>query len=193
MRTPSTWYPPASTARFAWRNIRKVSWICSRNPARSNFRNAVMARTFGFAGSSAGHASAAPESKAPPTNCRRFMYPSQVRLSPRASACGAASSQWNSGKQMQYLRTFAFSIGKRYQELVPLADLISPNKTHDIRSYEGWAYCARTPDKNVFLAYFEKGCPRSQVRGARLNSVYRAEWFDPRKGAWQDVGSAGTL
>jgi len=27
------------------------------------------------------------------------------------------------------------------------------------------------------------------VRGARLNSTYRAEWFDPRKGAWQDVGS----
>src|ERR1022692_1134752 len=101
--------------------------------------------------------------------------------------------QWNSGKQMQYLRTFAFSIGKRYQELVPLADLISPNKTHDIRSYEGWAYCARTPDKNIFLAYFEKGCARSQVRGAKLSSLYRAEWFDPRKGAWQDVGSTGTL
>ena len=101
--------------------------------------------------------------------------------------------QWNSGKQMQHLRTFAFSIGKRYQELVPLADLVSPNKTHDIRSYEGWAYCARTPDKNIFLAYFEKGCPRSQVRGAKLNSVYRAEWWDPRKATWQDVGGTGTL
>jgi Protein of unknown function (DUF4038)/Domain of unknown function (DUF5060) len=101
--------------------------------------------------------------------------------------------QWNSGKQMQHLRTFALSIGKRYQELVPLADLVSPNKTRDIRSYEGWAYCARTPDKNIFLAYFEKGCPRSQVRGARLNSIYRAEWFDPRKGTWQDVGSDGML
>jgi hypothetical protein len=94
---------------------------------------------------------------------------------------------------MQYLRTFAFSIGKRYQELAPMADLVSPNKTHDIRTYEGWAYCARTPDKNIFLAYFEKGCPRSQVRGARLNSSYRAEWFDPRNAAWQDVGATGTL
>ena len=101
--------------------------------------------------------------------------------------------QWNSGSQMQHLRAFAFSIGKRYQELVPLADLVSPNKTHDIRSYEGWAYCARTPDKNIFLAYFEKGCPRSQVRGAKLNSIYRAEWFDPRKGTWQDVTGGGTL
>ena len=101
--------------------------------------------------------------------------------------------QWNSGSQMKYLREFAFSIGKRYQELVPLADLVSPNKTHDIRSYEGWAYCARTPDKNIFLAYFEKGCPRSQVRGAKLNSIYRAEWFDPRKGTWQGIAGGGTL
>src|SRR5207302_1636421 len=51
--------------------------------------------------------------------------------------------QWNSAAQMKHLRTFAMSIGKRYQELEPLADLVSPNKTHEIRSYEGWAYCAR--------------------------------------------------
>jgi len=100
--------------------------------------------------------------------------------------------QWNSARQMQHLRTFAFSIGKRYQELVPNADLVSPNKTPMLRSYEGWAYCARTPDKELFLLYFEKGCPKSQVRGANLNRVYRAEWFNPRTGTWQDVGP-GTL
>jgi len=92
--------------------------------------------------------------------------------------------QWRSGAEMQYLRSFAFSIGKRYQELVPLADLVSPNKTHETLSYEGWAYCARTEDKQIFLAYFEKGCPTSQIRGARLNSVYRAQWFNPRNGIW---------
>ncbi len=97
--------------------------------------------------------------------------------------------QWNSAAQMKHLRTFAFSIGKRYQDLVPDADLLSPNKTHDLYSYEEWAYCARTPDKELFLAYFEKGCPRSQIRGARLNSTYRAEWFDPRTGIFQDAGS----
>jgi hypothetical protein len=90
---------------------------------------------------------------------------------------------------MQYLRTFAFSIGKRYQELVPLADLVSPNKTHETLSYEGWAYCARTDDKQIFLVYFEKGCPLSQIRGARLNSVYRAQWFNPRDGTWLDAGN----
>jgi hypothetical protein len=100
--------------------------------------------------------------------------------------------QWSSGSQMKHLRTFALSIGKRYQELVPIADLVSPNKDHAVRSYEGWAYCARTPDKNVLLAYFEKGCPAGQIRGARLNAAYRAQWFDPRQGTWQDAGG-GTL
>jgi hypothetical protein len=97
--------------------------------------------------------------------------------------------QWRSGAQLQHLRTFALSIGKLYQELVPLADLVSPNKTHDTLSYEGWAYCARTQDKSVFLAYFEKGCPAAKVRGARLSSFYRAQWFDPRDGTWSDVGT----
>ncbi len=100
--------------------------------------------------------------------------------------------QWNSAAQMRHLRTFAFSVGKRYQELIPDADLVSPNKTHELRSYEEWAYCARTEDNNIFLAYFEKGCPRSQIRGAKLNSAYRAEWFDPRSGTFQDAGT-GTL
>jgi hypothetical protein len=100
--------------------------------------------------------------------------------------------QWNSARQMQHLRTLAFSIEKRFQDLVPNADLISPNKTHVLNSYEGWAYCARTPDKEVFLVYFEKGCPRSQVRGCKLESSYRARWFDPRAGTWQGVGD-GTL
>ena len=100
--------------------------------------------------------------------------------------------QWGSGAQMQYLKTFAFSIGRRYQDLVPLADLVSPDKTRETLAYVGWAYCARTEDKSIFLAYFEEGCPRSQIRGARLNSLYRAQWFDPRNGAWQDAGD-GTL
>lgn len=100
--------------------------------------------------------------------------------------------QWRSGSQMRYLRDFAFSIGKHYQELEPNADLVSPNKTPELRSYEGWAYAARTPDQKIFLAYFEKGCPRSQIRGARPNSTYRAQWFDPRDGSWRDAGG-GTL
>jgi hypothetical protein len=101
--------------------------------------------------------------------------------------------QWNSARQMKHLGTFALSLGKRYQELVPNADLVSPNKTPVLHSYEGWAYCARTPDKELFLLYFEKGCPRSQVRGARLQSHYRAQWYDPRTGIWQDAAGGALL
>ena len=69
-----------------------------------------------------------------------------------------------------------------------MADLVSPNKTHNILSYEEWAYCARTPDKKIFMIYFERGCPKSQVRGAKLNSIYSAQWYNPRNGTWTDVG-----
>jgi hypothetical protein len=100
---------------------------------------------------------------------------------------------WRSGAEMQYLRTFAFSIGRRYQELVPNADLVSPDKTQVILGYEGWSYCARTDDREIFLAYFERGCPQPQIRGAKLNSVYRAEWFNPRDGTWQDVGDGKVM
>ena len=101
--------------------------------------------------------------------------------------------QWRSGAEMQHLRTFAFSIGRHFQDLVPDADLVSPNKTHVTHGYEGWAYCARTPDKSVFLAYFEKGCPRSQIRSARPLSIYRAQWFDPRAGTLQDAGNGAVI
>jgi len=97
--------------------------------------------------------------------------------------------KFRSAAQMQHLRTFAFSIGKRYQDLIPKADLVSPNKTHTALGYEGWAYCAGTAEKDIFLAYFEKGCPRSQIRAVRPSSAYRAQWFDPRAGTWLDAGS----
>jgi hypothetical protein len=95
--------------------------------------------------------------------------------------------RWNSASQMKYLKAFMFSVGKRYQELVPDEDFVVPNKSHVIKGYEGWAYAARTPDKTIFLAYFEKGCPRSLVRGARVTSAYRARWFDPRNGSWSEI------
>ncbi|HXY40870.1 MAG TPA: DUF4038 domain-containing protein [Vicinamibacteria bacterium] len=109
-------------------------------------------------------------------------------IEPKAPTHMWEAFQWRSGAQMQHLRTFALSIGRLYQQLVPMADLVSPNKSHDTLSYEGWAYCARTSDKDVFLLYFEKGVPPANVRGARLNSLYRAQWFDPREGTWSDAG-----
>jgi hypothetical protein len=96
--------------------------------------------------------------------------------------------KWNSASQMQYLRKFIFSVGKRYQDLVPDTGFVVPSQTHIVKGYEGWAYAARTPDRRIFLCYFEKGCPSSLVRGARVMSLYRAQWFDPRSGVWSNVG-----
>jgi hypothetical protein len=72
---------------------------------------------------------------------------------------------------------------------VPDVGYVAPNATPILKGYEGWAYAARTADQNIFLVYFEKGCPKSVVRGARMMSLYRAQWFDPREGAWLDVGN----
>ena len=101
--------------------------------------------------------------------------------------------QWNSGSQMQYLRTFALSIGKRYQELVPIADLVSPNKTPVIRGYEGWAYCARTPDKEHLPGVLREGLPAQpdSRRAAATASTARSGSIRAT-GTWQDAGS-GTL
>ena len=95
---------------------------------------------------------------------------------------------WKSAGEMKHLKTFAFSLGKNYQDLEPQTELVTPNRTHDVLSYEGWAYCARTADRNNFLIYFERGCPLAEVRGARLYSTYSAQWFNPRTGEWMNVG-----
>lgn len=102
--------------------------------------------------------------------------------------------KWGSGAEVRYLKNFAFSVGERYRDLEPQSELVTPNRTHDILSYEGWAYCARTADKNIFLIYFEDGYPRNtEIRGAKLNSIYTAQWFDPRTGQWKDVGADGRV
>ena len=71
---------------------------------------------------------------------------------------------------------------------MPDRGFVVPNSTAELKSFEGWAYAARTPDQTIFLIYFEKGCPKSLVRGARVTSLYRAQWFDPRVGTWSDAG-----
>jgi hypothetical protein len=108
-------------------------------------------------------------------------------VQPSASPHMWEAFQWNSAAQMKHLRTFAFSIGKRFQDLVPDADFVSPNKTQVIHGYEGWAYSAHTPERDIVLAYFEKGSAESLVRSLPPYSMYRAQWFDPRTGAWSDV------
>ena len=91
---------------------------------------------------------------------------------------------YRSGAQMQHLRAFALSEGARYQALVPNADLVYPNRTHTVTGNRGWAYCSRTPDRALFMVYFEADCPQATVRGALAGRSYRCTVFDPREGQW---------
>ena len=100
--------------------------------------------------------------------------------------------KWESGDQLRHLRTFVMSEGRRYRNLVPKVELLSPNKSGDDNDWMQWAYCSRTAKKDLFLLYFEKGCNKATVSGAAPNGKYRARWFDPRSAAWSDVGN-GTL
>ena len=92
--------------------------------------------------------------------------------------------KWRSADQMRHLRTFVLSEGRRYQNLVPSVDLLQPNRTGEEKSCVGWAYCARTAEKDLFVLYFEKDCPKASLSGALPRSKYKALWFNPRTGDW---------
>jgi hypothetical protein len=97
--------------------------------------------------------------------------------------------KWPSADQMRHLKTFVLSEGRKYQDLVPSVDLLSPNRTGQPLTCVGWAYCARTAEKNLFLLYFERDCPQAALTGALPGGKYTAQWFNPRTGAWLDAGS----
>lgn len=91
---------------------------------------------------------------------------------------------WSSAESMKHLKAFVFCAATRYRELQPNAELLTPNRSPAPGRYEGWAFGARTPDRELFLFYFERGCPAALVRGAIHNATYRAEWYNPRTGEW---------
>jgi hypothetical protein len=97
--------------------------------------------------------------------------------------------QWPSAGQMRHLKAFILSEGRRYQDLAPRTDLISPNRDGKPTGATGWAYCACTAEKDFFLAYFEKDCPPARLSGLLPDTQYRAQWFDPRTGQWSPAGN----
>lgn len=92
--------------------------------------------------------------------------------------------RWPSGDQMRHLKTFVMSAGARYQDLIPAVDRIDPNKAGKPASNVGWAYCARTPENNLFLIYFERDCPQAVLSGMSAGARYQGRWFNPRTGRW---------
>lgn len=96
--------------------------------------------------------------------------------------------RWPSGDQMRHLAAFVLSEGRRYQELVPSRELLQPNESGEPEGYTGWAYCARTGKKDLFLLYFEKDCSRAVLSEAVAGGKYEAEWFNPQTGEWINAG-----
>jgi len=105
--------------------------------------------------------------------------------------------KWPSGDQMRHLKTFVLSEGRKYQQLEPQVELVSPNKS-EAEGHSGWdgcvgwAYCSRTAKKDLFLLYFERYCRRAVLSGAVRGGRYDAQWFDPRGGKWIKA-DAGTV
>ena len=108
----------------------------------------------------------------PATYTARKASGAPISNPPRRSKCGTRSNGIPP-PQMRYLRTFALSIGKRYQDLVPNADLVSTAPDCHVVLTKAWAYCARTPDRNIFLAYFEKRPPARRSAGPTLQRLSR--------------------
>jgi hypothetical protein len=104
------------------------------------------------------------------------------------------SFKWRSGAEVQHLRAFAEVKGQRYRALEPKAELMMPNKTGPDFGYTGWAYCARTPERDLFLLYFEHDAPlEAKLRGVSVGATYRPRFFDPREGTWLEPGEPVTV
>lgn len=94
--------------------------------------------------------------------------------------------QWPSADQMRHLKAFMLSEGRRYQDLIPCTDQISPNQAGKPKGVTGWAYGARTAQRDLFLLYFERECPQATLSGAQSDGKYLAQWFNPRTGRWNE-------
>ncbi|HEY5465775.1 MAG TPA: DUF4038 domain-containing protein, partial [Clostridia bacterium] len=101
--------------------------------------------------------------------------------------------RFSSGDQIKNINTFFSPLGNNYNELIPDSELVTPNKSGDPLAYHGWAYCARTPDYDTLLLYFEIHCPKAEVRGLEYNTTYELLWFDPRNGKWVEDKQVKTV
>lgn len=98
---------------------------------------------------------------------------------------------WESGSQVQHLKTFATVEGQRYLELTPCTEMVVPNKTGPGYAYKGWSYCAATPDRSLVMLYFEADAPmEARLRGVKPGDRFQPRFFDPRNGKWHEPGEA---
>jgi hypothetical protein len=97
--------------------------------------------------------------------------------------------RYESGKQMQHLKSFVLSEGARYQELEPYHHHLHPQKAKNsaVRGLDGWSFMMVTPSKDFALLYFENKAELSSVSGLKNNTSYSLQWFDPVKGEWKET------
>jgi hypothetical protein len=95
--------------------------------------------------------------------------------------------RYESGAQMQHLRSFVLSEGARYQGLMLAAQDLEPRTIPAALEdgLDGWSYLMRTPARDFALTYFENGAQRAQLNGFTPGMRYRWTWFDPRTGSWR--------
>ena len=94
--------------------------------------------------------------------------------------------KYESGAQMQHLKAFVMSEGKRYQDLVLASADLEPRSIPDALAdgLDGWSFLMRTQEKDFALAYFENKALRARMKGFQSNAKYRWTWFDPVNGTW---------
>ena len=94
--------------------------------------------------------------------------------------------RYESGAQMQHLRTFMMSEGALYQSLEPASQDIRPRGIPGAldNGLDGWSFLARLPTREFALAYFENRAQRPTFAGFAPRVRYRWTWFDPETGRW---------
>lgn len=97
--------------------------------------------------------------------------------------------RYESGKQMQHLKSFVLSEGARYQELEPYHHHLHPQKAKNsnVRGLDGWSFMMISASKDFALFYFENKADLPAVSGLKKNTSYSFQWFNPVTGEWKET------
>jgi hypothetical protein len=95
---------------------------------------------------------------------------------------------WKSANEPQYAGKFMLANGALYEQLEPHPELLSVSKSGDWPT-EGWSFLMRTADRRMFKGYFQRSAAPADISGALPDTTYKAQWFDPRTGAWSNMGT----
>jgi hypothetical protein len=97
--------------------------------------------------------------------------------------------KYESGSQMQHLKSFVLSEGGGYQQLQPSHQKLHPQKAKNssLRGLDGWSFMMINPEKDLALLYFENRAELPRISGLRNNTSYSFQWFNPRNGEWKEA------